>query len=582
MRINVAGDGFLLIDCPRRMRSATQSGELQSMRTARAKRRLPVARFLVFLLQIGTLVALLSVPATAGPLESAIAATLRSEAAERGSELETAFLVELDAFYATRDYKPIWTGVDGVNDRGHELLAVIGGAGTDGLDPQAYRHQELVALFNADSPGDLARVEILLSEALAWMTQHLAKGRVDPALVERFNSLYPDGIDPQAVLLASVSATDLGRFVTSYAPDQEEYRRLKQALADYRQFAADGTTWPVLPDGDALKPDMRDARVPLLRESLIGHGDLPADAPIAADPLLFDVTLQDAVKHFQIRHGLIDDGVVGKGTLEELNIQITDRIEQIVLNLERRRWMADDRGSSYIFINLSDFQLKVVRDGRTVFTSAIIVGTEYNQTPVFSDELEYLEFNPFWNVPPRIARNELLPKIKEDPGYLIANNFELLSGWSGEASVVDPSAIDWAAMSAGDFTYKLRQRPGEGNALGRVKFMFPNQFDVYLHDTPARGLFAREVRAFSHGCMRVGDPLGLVEVVLAGEPGWDRARIDTIVASGERTIVPLAQHLPVHIAYITAFVNKDGSVHFRRDVYGRDLSLAQALFGPET
>jgi murein L,D-transpeptidase YcbB/YkuD len=537
---------------------------------------------LVAFLQVATVIALLIGSATAGPLEGAIARTLRLEAADRGSELETAFLVELEAFYAARDYKPIWTDVEGVNDRGLELVAVIGGAGTDGLDPQAYRHQELIAMLDADSPSDLARVEILLSEALAWITQHLAKGRVDPALVERLNSLYPDGIDPQAVLSASVLASDLSAFVASYAPDQEEYRRLKQALADFRQFAAEGIVWPVLPEGDALKPDMQDARVPLLRESLIAHGELPADAPIAADPLLYDVTLQDAVKRFQIRHGLIDDAVVGKGTLAELNISITQRIEQIVLNLERRRWMAEDRGSSYIFVNLSDFQLKVVRDGRTVFTSAIVVGTAYNQTPVFSDEMEYLEFNPFWNVPPRIARNELLPKIKEDPGYLIANNFELLSGWSGEASVVDPYAIDWSAMSAGDFAYKLRQRPGEGNALGRVKFMFPNQFDVYLHDTPARGLFAREVRAFSHGCMRVGDPLGLAEVVLAGEPGWDRARIDTIVASGKRTIVPLAHHLPVHVAYITAFVNKDGSVHFRRDVYGRDLSLAQALFGPET
>jgi murein L,D-transpeptidase YcbB/YkuD len=552
------------------------------MRSIRANQFLRSVRLLVALLQIGAVIALLLGPATAGPLESAIARTLRFEAAERLSELETAFLIELDAFYAARDYKPIWTDVDGVNDRGRELAAVVAGSGTDGLDPQAYRHQEIVSMLAADSPRDLARVEILLSESLAWIAQHLAKGRVDPALVERLNSLYPDGIDPQAVLSASITATDLGSFVASYAPDQEEYRRLKQALVDFRQLAAEGIVWPTLPEGEALKPDMQDARVPLLRESLIAHGDLAVDAPIGTDPLLYDLTVQDAVKHFQIRHGLIDDAVVGKGTLAELNVPITHRIEQIVLNLERRRWMADDRGSSYVFVNLSDFQLKIVRDGRTVFTSAIVVGTEYNQTPVFSDEMEYLEFNPFWNVPPRIARNELLPKIKEDPGYLIANNFELLSGWSGDASVVDPYAVNWGAMSAGDFAYKLRQRPGEGNALGRVKFMFPNQFDVYLHDTPARGLFAREVRAFSHGCMRVGDPLGFAEVVLAGEPGWDRARIDRIVASGERTIVPLAHHLPVHIAYITAFVNKDGSVHFRRDVYGRDRSLAQALFGPET
>ncbi|MEX1108930.1 MAG: L,D-transpeptidase family protein, partial [Dongiaceae bacterium] len=457
----------------------------------------------------------------------------------------------------------------------------IGAAGADGLDPQAYHHQEIVTLLSADSAQDLARVEVLLSEGLAWLAQHLAAGRVDPALAERLNALYPNGIDPQTVLIAAIDAPDLAAFVASYAPDQEEYRRLKQALGNFRQMAADGVAWPTLPEGEALKPDMQDARVPLLRESLIAHGDLAIDAPAADDPTLYDLTLQEAVKHFQLRHGLIDDAVVGKGTLAELNVSLGQRTEQIVLNLERRRWMADDRGSSYVFVNLSDFQLKVVRNDRTVFTSPIVVGTEYNQTPVFSDEMEYLEFNPYWNVPPRIARNELLPKIKENPGYLTSNNFELLSGWSDDAGPIDPYAIDWVNMSSSDFVYKLRQGPGEGNALGRVKFMFPNQFDVYLHDTPARGLFAREVRAFSHGCMRVGDPLGLAEIVLAGEPGWDRTRIDAVVASGTRTIVPLQTRLPVHVAYITAFVNKDGSVHFRRDVYGRDATLARALFGPE-
>jgi murein L,D-transpeptidase YcbB/YkuD len=292
------------------------------------------------------------------------------------------------------------------------------------------------------------------------------------------------------------------------------------------------------------------------------------------------VTLQEAVKRFQLRHGLLDDAVVGKNTISALNVSLLARIEQMVLNLERRRWMEDDRGERYVFVNLSDFQLKVVDHDRTIFVSPIIVGTEYNQTPVFSHDMEYLEFNPYWNVPPKIARNELLPKIKENPGYIAEQNFELLSGWSGDDVPVDPMTIDWSTVSASDFSYKLRQLPGDGNALGRVKFMFPNRFDVYLHDTPSHGLFARETRTFSHGCVRVGDPLGLAAVVLAGEPGWDTARIDAVVASGERTIVPLTKHLPVHIAYITAFVNKDGVVNFRRDIYGRDKSLAAALFGP--
>jgi murein L,D-transpeptidase YcbB/YkuD len=196
--------------------------------------------------------------------------------------------------------------------------------------------------------------------------------------------------------------------------------------------------------------------------------------------------------------------------------------------------------------------------------------------------MEYLEVNPYWNVPVKIARNELLPKIRENPNYLAEHDYDLLSGWSGDAVPIDPSSVDWSTVSASNFSYKLRQRPGEGNALGRIKFMFPNRFDVYLHDTPSRGLFARETRTFSHGCMRVGDPMGFAAVVLANEPAWDMAKVEAIVASGVRTIIPLSEHLPVHVAYITAFVNKDGTVHFRRDIYGRDAALAKALFGPET
>jgi murein L,D-transpeptidase YcbB/YkuD len=210
-----------------------------------------------------------------------------------------------------------------------------------------------------------------------------------------------------------------------------------------------------------------------------------------------------------------------------------------------------------------------------------VVGAPYHRTPVFSGDMTYIEINPYWNVPPSIARKELLPKIKENPGYLAANNFELLSDWSESASVLDPYTIDWSAVHAESFAYKLRQGPGPGNALGRIKFMFPNRFNVYLHDTPARSLFAKDQRSFSHGCIRVEHPEQLGAFVLAGQPGWSLEQIDAAIATGKRMIVPLDTPLPVHITYLTAWVNKDGSVHFRRDVYGRDAILAAALLGPE-
>ena len=211
----------------------------------------------------------------------------------------------------------------------------------------------------------------------------------------------------------------------------------------------------------------------------------------------------------------------------------------------------------------------------------MVVGAPYHRTPVFSGEMTYIEINPYWNVPPSIARKELLPKIKADPGYLAANDFELLSDWSDSARVLDPHSIDWSAVTPERFTYKLRQGPGAGNALGHIKFMFPNQFNIYLHDTPARGLFARDVRDFSHGCIRVQDPEAFGSFVLDRQPGWSLDAINAAIATGKRQIVTLDAPLPVHIAYLTAWVNKDGTVHFRRDVYGRDAILAAALLGPQ-
>ena len=216
---------------------------------------------------------------------------------------------------------------------------------------------------------------------------------------------------------------------------------------------------------------------------------------------------------------------------------------------------------------------------RTIHDTRVVVGLPYRRTPVFSEEISYLELNPYWHVPPSIARRDILPRLKSDPGYLAANNYTLFSDWSAGASVVDPLSVDWSAVTPRGFGYKIRQEPGDNNALGRIKFMFPNRFSIYLHDTPAKSLFNRAERSFSSGCIRVMNPLGLAEVVLDGMPGWDRARIDRIIETGAPTVVSLAEPLPVHLSYQTAWVNKDGSVHFRSDIYERDVVLAAALMG---
>jgi murein L,D-transpeptidase YcbB/YkuD len=388
--------------------------------------------------------------------------------------------------------------------------------------------------------------------------------------------VYPRDTDPHRLLAKATAAEDIGLYLATLAPDSREYRRLKHALSAYRVLARKGG-WQALPGGETLKPGMSDPRVPLLRERLIQLGDLAPTIVVGELTLFYDDSLVQAVKRFQYRHGLDQDGAVGKQTLAALNVPVEARIAQMLLNLERRRWMAEDRPGSYIFVNLADFELKVVDGERTILDTRVVVGTPYHRTPVFSGEMTYLELNPYWNVPPSIARKEILPKIKQDVSYLAQQNMRVFSGWDGAASELDPTAINWLAVSPGSFPYKLRQDPGEGNALGRIKFMFPNRFNVYLHDTPSRALFQRTVRSFSHGCIRVQHPQALAELLLRDDPDWTPERIKAAIASGERRVVTLNNPMPVYITYLTAWVNKDGSVHFRDDIYGRDKRLAQAL-----
>jgi murein L,D-transpeptidase YcbB/YkuD len=489
------------------------------------------------------------------------------------SERDAELLVVLAKFYQERQMTPLWLDAGGPSARAETLAGVLRDADQDGLDPADYHASIITQLLAAKTPDQWAEFELRLSLGLVEMTSDLASGRLEPRHVNPELFVYPQEVDPAAVIRAAATAPDMATFVAGYEPKQPEYRRLKAALAEYRALATTGG-WPTIQDGPTLKPGMAGPRVLQLRARL----DVPA--PQGGDPARYDDALAAAVKQFQARHGLEQDGFVGQNTLAALNVPVEDRVRQILLNLERRRWMADEPGPRYVFVNLADFELKMVEEPHTVFDTRVVVGAPYHRTPVFSGEMTYLELNPYWNVPPSIARNELLPKIKADPGYLAANDFELLSDWSDSARVLDPHAIDWRAVRPDTFAYKIRQGPGPGNALGYIKFIFPNQFNIYLHDTPARGLFARDVRDFSHGCIRVQDPEALAAVVLDRQPGWSEEQINAAIATGQRRIVTLDQPLPVHIAYLTAWVNKDGSVNFRSDVYGRDAILAAALFGP--
>lgn len=494
------------------------------------------------------------------------------------TEDNAADLALLTQFYVKRDMNPIWVDDEAPSERAHELLHILESSIYDGLNPDDYDIRTIRRLIDSGNAGELAELDLRLSLSLMQFLSDLGSGRTEPTSLDPELFVYPQDIDKTEAIKAAAEAENIGVFVGGYRPRQPEYWRLKGVLANYRAMARSGG-WPTIDPGSMLQAGDRSPRVAQLKARLIRGGDLkrPDDPTAPVDLDLFDQALVEAVERFQERHGLELDGRVGPNTLRALNTPIEQRIEQLVLNLERRRWMSDRLASRYIHVNLADFHLQLVEQGKVTFDTPVVIGNLYNKTPVFSADMTHLVINPYWNVPPSIASEELLTKAKADPDYFRKNGFELFENWNLKAKQLDPQAIDWAGVEPESFGYKLRQRPGPTNALGRVKFMLPNDYNIYLHDTPDRTHFNANERSFSHGCVRVADPEALATAILDGHSDWSLDEILDAVDSGERKRVNLRRSLPVQITYLTAWVDDDNRVHFRNDVYERDQILADAL-----
>ena len=353
-----------------------------------------------------------------------------------------------------------------------------------------------------------------------------------------------------------------------------QFERLQAELQRHRALADTGG-WPKVPEGPTIRPQSNDPRLELLARRLAASGDLAKD-DISFSSSKYNETLQDAVRRFQIRHGLEVDGLVGRATLRALNVSIEQRIDQIHVNLECARRLPGGQSEDLVLVNIAVFEAYVVRDGETVRTTKLIVGDMEDETPEFRSELKYIVFNPTWSVPHSIASEEMLPKIKQDPGFFTKGGYQL---YDGDGNRVDSTSVDWSVISVGNFPYMLVQQPGPENQLGQIKFMLPNEYSVCMHDTPAKSLFAKAARAFSHGCLRVEDPLAFAEVILGSE-GWTREQINSQVVSGETRTVVLSEPLPVYVLYWTAEVDDKGTIHFYDDIYGRDAKVLRTLDRP--
>lgn len=481
-----------------------------------------------------------------------------------GSALRDEATVE--RFYAGRNGAPAWTGTANAAVW-RQLLDAIRIARPHGLDPADYHLAELAA---ADPAAADTRLDRIATDAYITLAAHLLAGRLDPVSIEPNWTAVRRGRDLAAYLEAALAAGAIAESLEALAPAQPGYANLKVALARYRDIAERGG-WPAIDGGPKLSLGDRGRRVAQLRQRLAATRDVEGDT---GDPELFDDALAAAVRRFQKRANLEPDGVVGTRTLVQLNRTVDDRIAQIRANMERWRWLPDDLGRRHIRVNIADFRLEAHADGELARTHEIIVGRSYRKTPVFTGLMSYLVLNPWWETPANLAAKDKLPAFRADPRSVEALGFQVLDR-SGRP--VDPKTIDWNAVSAAEFPYRLRQAPGPANALGDVKFMLPNRHNVYLHDSPTRGLFDKTRRDFSSGCVRVEGALDLAAWVLSDLPGWTPARIRELAATETETRVNLEHPVPVHILYWTVVSDGNGKVRFVDDIYGRDSKLIAAL-----
>jgi len=487
----------------------------------------------------------------------------------------------LAAIYNKMGLRPLWVTKDGPGTQAEFLFAVLKNSGADGLVPEQYHVDRITSLWNGKTAEELVDLDTLLTRAFILYAHDAQHGR---AFTEKDQTSSLAGqtdviptFDALALIQSALASSDLKQFLSDLLPRHKYYKNLRAALPRYRELATAGG-WPQIASGRSIHPGEQDARIPEIRKRLQIEGHFAATS---TNSPFYDEALAQAITRFQLLHGLSGDGVIGKSTIAAMNITADTKVRQIIINLERWRWEAHDLGQKYVLVDIAGFTLEAIENDALVLEMPVVVGMQQHETPVFSDTIQYIEVHPYWNVPAKIARDEMLEELRKNPRYLNKNHIRLFSDRSSDAIELDPLAINWHHVSPQQMgRYKLRQEPGKWNALGALKFSFPNSYNVYMHDTPAQSFFKRSSRAFSHGCIRLSNPRKLAEFLLGGpEKGWPPERLSEIMADEKRTIIRLPAPLPVHITYQTVKSDHNGVISFHTDIYNRDQQLADILFG---
>ncbi len=484
---------------------------------------------------------------------------------------------ELYEIYHENGLQSLWVTDKGPGKHASALREAISSAEEEGLNPEDYHLSRLQQYWDSKQPDQLAELDFLITLTLVAWVNDTSSGRIHPR--KDHPELFARAGDRRANAVTIVddyrSADDPELLLALLNPQHRYYRGLKEALPRYRTLTEQGGWGTIDAGGSTLHPGDRDKRVPQIRSRLAVTGELTGPD---LDSDVYDEALETAVKQFQLFHNLAPDGIAGAKTIAEMNVPVEYRVRQIEMNMERWRWTAHDLENPYILVDIASYDVQGVIDDQAEIEMRAIVGRLHHETPIFSDHIKYIEFNPYWNLTPSIARNETVPKLREDPDYLDEKHIRVFDGWGQDAQELDPHKIDWNKV-ANPGKYKFRQDPGIWNALGTMKFIFPNKYSVYLHDTPNHDLFNRAERDFSHGCIRLSKPSQLAEWVLGlNDSGWNMAKIEEVLATQQRTVKSLSKPLAVHLTYETAWIDGDSRLRFAPDVYGRDSRLEKALY----